>query len=207
MRLWRISKHGDLSGRGGLLVDGRWHRKGTQVVYCCDHPSTALLEILVHMDKSRIPADFQLLGLDCPEDLNVFNGIGTPTSGLSPREAEMAEQIAKGYAADKIAANLGLSRLTVDGYLRALSGKPTDTLSPKDMLLFAGMMNAPSISLDVSQVLGTALLQECRFPLIRVRSAVMPAAWNYLLNPLHPDAATIVVAESIRYPFDSRLLL
>jgi hypothetical protein len=34
----------------------------------------------------------------------------------------------------------------------------------------------------------------------------MPLARNYLLNPRHPDAARIVVANIYRYPFDSRLL-
>jgi hypothetical protein len=34
----------------------------------------------------------------------------------------------------------------------------------------------------------------------------MPQARNYLLNPAHPDAAQIHIAQTWRYPFDSRLL-
>jgi RES domain-containing protein len=64
MRIWRISNFADLSGRGGMLIDGRWNRRGTPIVYCTDHPSTALLEILVHATRetmatrqaSRLPA-------------------------------------------------------------------------------------------------------------------------------------------------------
>ncbi|TWF57322.1 RES family NAD+ phosphorylase [Neorhizobium alkalisoli] len=71
MYLWRISNYADLSGRGGLLAAGRWHRRGNAVVYCSDHPSTALLEILVHVDLDEIPTDYTLLKIACPEGLPV----------------------------------------------------------------------------------------------------------------------------------------
>ena len=71
MNLWRISSFADLSGRGGLLAEGRWHRRGVPIVYCSDHPSTALLEILVHVDLEDIPANFQLLTIHCPDTLSV----------------------------------------------------------------------------------------------------------------------------------------
>lgn len=68
MDVWRIFSFADLSGRGGLLADGRWHARGTPVVYCADHPSTAMLEILVHLDRDDIPANYQLLKIVCPDD-------------------------------------------------------------------------------------------------------------------------------------------
>jgi RES domain-containing protein len=71
MILWRISNHVDLSGKGGMLAPGRWHRQGFPIVYCCDHPSTALLEILVHLDLEDLPSDFQLLKIACPEDVSL----------------------------------------------------------------------------------------------------------------------------------------
>ncbi|CAN7182131.1 RES family NAD+ phosphorylase [Neorhizobium tomejilense] len=71
MILWRISNYADLSGRGGLFAPGRWHKQGTPIVCCCDHPSTALLEILVHVDPEDLPRDFQLLKIRCPDDLAV----------------------------------------------------------------------------------------------------------------------------------------
>lgn len=70
--IWRISMHADLSGRGGLLSDGRWHRRGIPVVYCTDHPSTALLEVLVHIDSEDVPSTYQLLKISCPDDLPVY---------------------------------------------------------------------------------------------------------------------------------------
>jgi RES domain-containing protein len=69
MILWRISNYADLAGKGGLIAPGRWHRQGFAVVYCCDHPSTALLEILVHMDLDDLPLHFQLLKIQVPEDI------------------------------------------------------------------------------------------------------------------------------------------
>lgn len=72
MYLWRISKFADLSGNGGALRSGRWHERGTLVVYCSDHPSTALLEVLVHTDFEEFPASYTLLKIACPDDLSFY---------------------------------------------------------------------------------------------------------------------------------------
>ncbi len=72
MRAWRISNHIDLSGRGGELANGRWNVAGTPVVYCADHPSTTLLEMLVRVDRSDMPSSFRLLAIDLPDSSPVF---------------------------------------------------------------------------------------------------------------------------------------
>lgn len=69
MRLWRISGYADLLGVGGLVSAGRWHVKGTPIVYCADHPATALLEILVHVDAEDLPQTYQLLEIEVPDDV------------------------------------------------------------------------------------------------------------------------------------------
>lgn len=71
MRVWRISNHADLGGRGGLLADGRWHHAGRPVLYCADHPSTALLEVLVHLDFDDVPAQLRLMAIDVPDDASL----------------------------------------------------------------------------------------------------------------------------------------
>ena len=71
MILWRISNYADLAGRGGLLAPGRWHDRGNPIVYCADHPSTALLEMLVHVDPDQLPDGFQLLKIHCPDDVGM----------------------------------------------------------------------------------------------------------------------------------------
>ncbi|QUS41265.1 RES domain-containing protein [Tardiphaga alba] len=61
MELWRISNYPDLSGIGGLRFGGRWHSEGRRIVYLADHPSSALLEMIVHLDFNFAPASYQLL--------------------------------------------------------------------------------------------------------------------------------------------------
>ena len=66
MILWRISRHRDLSGIGGLRASGRWHHAGLQVVYLAGSPSAALLEVCVHTSANDIPPEFTLLKIDGP---------------------------------------------------------------------------------------------------------------------------------------------
>ncbi|MEM1376143.1 MAG: RES family NAD+ phosphorylase [Pseudomonadota bacterium] len=66
MRIWRISNHADLSGRGGELAALRWNHLGRKIVYCSDHPATAMLEILVNVDAEDLPDHFQLLEISVP---------------------------------------------------------------------------------------------------------------------------------------------
>jgi RES domain-containing protein len=67
MILWRISRHRDLSGIGGLRASGRWHHAGLQVVYLAGSPSAALLEVCVHTSANDIPPEFTLLKIDGPD--------------------------------------------------------------------------------------------------------------------------------------------
>jgi RES domain-containing protein len=71
--LWRISNYANLDGVGGLYVSGRWHTKGYPVVYCTLNPSTALLEILVHIeiDSEDRPERFQVLKIEGPDTLSL----------------------------------------------------------------------------------------------------------------------------------------
>ena len=60
--------------------------------------------------------------------------------------------------------------------------------------------------LDFTRSLGNAWLASLEAPLARVPSVIAPQTWNYLLNPVHPDAAQVQVIEHIRERFDMRLL-
>ena len=72
MILWRISNYDSLDGVGGLLVSGRWHRRGLPVLYLTLHPATALLETLVHMelDAEDLPARIHVLKIEAPETVS-----------------------------------------------------------------------------------------------------------------------------------------
>ncbi len=67
MILWRISRHRDLSGTGGLRSPGRWHHAGQPVVYLTKSPAGALLEVCVHTSANDIPPDFTVLKIGAPE--------------------------------------------------------------------------------------------------------------------------------------------
>jgi len=67
MILWRISRHRDLSGTGGLRAGGRWHHAGQPVVYLAASPSAALLEVCVHTSANDVPPEFTLLKIEYPK--------------------------------------------------------------------------------------------------------------------------------------------
>lgn len=72
MKIWRISNHEDLSGIGGTYSSGRWNRLGTKIVYCSDHPSTCLLELLVRFDPDLTPSTYKMLEIEVPEKNEVL---------------------------------------------------------------------------------------------------------------------------------------
>jgi RES domain-containing protein len=57
----------------------------------------------------------------------------------------------------------------------------------------------------VTQRIGDQWLASRETPLARVPSAIVPRTWNYLLNPEHPDAKQVRIAEVIKERFDNRL--
>jgi RES domain-containing protein len=69
MEVWRISNYVDLSGGGGVRAGGRWHSRGKPIVYLADHPASAVLEMLVHMDRDLFPASYRLLRVIVPETI------------------------------------------------------------------------------------------------------------------------------------------
>jgi RES domain-containing protein len=147
MRLWRISTHADLSGEGGLLASGRWHSRGSRVVYLADHPASALVEVLVHLevDPEDIPQSYQLMAVDLPDNI-AFQAI--EPNRLAPNWHNQVP----------------LTRESGDQWLR-----------------------------------------ENQTALLRVPSAIVPFAMNWLLNAAHADAAKARIVEVIRAPFDQRL--
>ncbi len=66
MVLWRISRHRDLNGLGGLRAPGRWHERGLPVVYLAETAAAALLEVCVHTSANDIPPNYTLLEITVP---------------------------------------------------------------------------------------------------------------------------------------------
>ncbi|MGB8536411.1 MAG: RES family NAD+ phosphorylase [Acidobacteriaceae bacterium] len=67
MVLWRISRHRDLRGMGGLKASGRWHDAGCAIVYLAQTPASALLEVCVHTSANNVPPSFTLLKIEGPD--------------------------------------------------------------------------------------------------------------------------------------------
>jgi RES domain-containing protein len=147
VRLWRISDFADLSGYGGLLADARWHSRGHRIVYLADHPASALLEVLVHLevDADELPDTFRLLAVNAPGDM------------------------------------------------------PSETLDP------AGLPDDWAQDFSATRRLGNDWLEAATSSLLQVPSAIVPASFNWLLNPLHPDAASVTIDAATRVRLDPRL--
>lgn len=71
MILWRISNYADLLGIGAMEASARWHTAGRPLVYLAETPSSALLEILVHLeaDDDDRPDNYQLLKVEVADDV------------------------------------------------------------------------------------------------------------------------------------------
>lgn len=54
--------------------------------------------------------------------------------------------------------------------------------------------------------LGDAFLKQNKYLLMKVPSVIVPQEFNYLLNPLHADAAKIKLVEKKPFSFDARLV-
>ncbi len=55
------------------------------------------------------------------------------------------------------------------------------------------------------QKTGDAWLKASSSPICRVKSAISPESYNYLFNPLHPDARQVEIVDIKPFAFDARL--
>jgi|ERR1041385_1429400 len=144
MLLWRINRHPDLSGEGGLRASGRWYDRGIHVVYLAETPAGALLESCVHTCSNNIPPTYTLLAIAVPDDISIealYVAIQPPDWVDQPEQTRRA---------------------------------------------------------------GTEWLRSSVPPCCEP-SALVPATFNVILNPLHPDAKGLRIEARYGYPFDPRL--
>jgi RES domain-containing protein len=57
-----------------------------------------------------------------------------------------------------------------------------------------------------NQAIGDGWVAEARSLVLRVPSAIIPSASNFLINPAHPGFSEAVIDPPERFAFDSRLL-
>jgi RES domain-containing protein len=74
-----------------------------------------------------------------------------------------------------------------------------EELSPAELAGF------DAADMEWTQEIGDEWLRERTSALLRVPSVPSPESWNYLLNPLHPDAGGLQVVWAKRIAYDKRL--
>lgn len=184
--LWRISRHDDLDGVGGEKADGRWHTaaKGKRIVYLSEHPAVALLEVLANLkgNPRLFPDAYRLMKIDVhPKVWSAAEHLAPSSlapSSLAPPHDPRTPHLAPERSASK-----------------APAASPPDTPLPPDW----------RDNLDHTRSLGDAWLNARTSALLRVPSAPSPESSNYLLNPLHPDARTLIVEWTRWVTYDKRL--
>jgi RES domain-containing protein len=100
MLLWRISRHRDLSGMGGLKAAARWHYAGHAIVYLAETPASALLEVCVHTSAADVPPAFTLLKIKGP-DLEV----PSITTGTLPKDWQIRLEVTRDLGTAWLASN------------------------------------------------------------------------------------------------------
>lgn len=84
---WRLTKakyarpgaRGPFSGYGSTLHAGRWHPKGTPVVYTAESAALALLETLVHVERADLLRfDYAAIPVTLPDALFDDDLVETP---------------------------------------------------------------------------------------------------------------------------------
>lgn len=72
MRCYRIAtqKYAQkLSGEGARLYGGRWNSEGHSLIYTAETSSLAMLEILVHINVTRVGDHFCMMTIEVPDAL------------------------------------------------------------------------------------------------------------------------------------------
>jgi RES domain-containing protein len=73
--------HPPFDSTGAFLYGGRWHSRGTRVVYAAEHASLAVLETLIHAGGRKIPSR-NITRIEIPDSIPTESAawIGMPES-------------------------------------------------------------------------------------------------------------------------------
>jgi RES domain-containing protein len=88
---------------------------------------------------------------------------------------------------------------------RYLEIEAPDTLAIEDVDTSA-LAQSWRTDLAATRRAGDRWLQSSRTALVRVPSAIVPATWNVLINPRHPESAQVRIVRTHSHGLDPRLL-
>ena len=149
--IWRLikSRHAATAfdGEGARKYGGRWNSPGVAVAYAADSSALAILEVLVHLQQTKVLPSYSLASADVPDE--IVEALREATLPANWRESPV----------------------------------PPET-----------------------QTVGDAWVNRGAAAVLRVPSAVLPSAANYVLNPAHADFSKIVVRPPEPFEFDPRLI-
>lgn len=92
-----------------------------------------------------------------------------------------------------------------DNYCLAEVEVPEHSIISLDIDLLPGNWRDISAPVILKEI-GDEFLKSNKYLLMKVPSSVVPAEYNYLLNPFHPDAQKVRVSRKEPFSFDNRLL-
>jgi RES domain-containing protein len=117
---------------------------------------------------------------------------GMPVVYLAESPAGALLEICANTTADDVPLNFTLLKITGQDI-------------PMEEIALAGLSTNWVSAQEATRQIGTNWLKSRSSALLQVPSALVPETWNYLFNPLHPEAARFRIERSYEYPFDLRL--
>ena len=122
MRLYRFGSDStrpapqEFNGQGGVLAAGRWHIKGTPVVYASTSEPLALLEKLVHRRLSPVTAVYPLYIADVPDNLiEELPATSLPPDWRSIAPTRSTQRLGNGWLTSRSAVGLLVPSILITG--------------------------------------------------------------------------------------------
>jgi RES domain-containing protein len=106
----------EFNGQGGVLAPGRWHVKGTPVVYAATSEPLALLEKLVHRRRSPASVVFPLYIAEVPDHLvEELPATALPADWRSIFPSSSTQRLGKHWLASRSAVGLLVPSILITG--------------------------------------------------------------------------------------------
>ena len=122
MRLYRFGSDStrpaaqEFNGQGGVLAAGRWHIRGTPVVYASTSEPLALLEKLIHRRLSSVTAVYPLFIADVPDRLiEELPATSLPPDWRSISPSPKTQRLGNSWLLSRSAAGLLVPSILITG--------------------------------------------------------------------------------------------